>query len=300
MPELPDIELYLSCLRQRIEGRRLEQLKVLSIFLLRSVSPRPEQIAGKKVVGLRRLGKRIVIELEDEIFLVIHLMIAGRLTWLDQPPETPPRSKDTLAVFIFESGWLVLTEAGSKKRASLYIAPDTEALQALDPGGIDPLTMSLEDFQEVLNRENRTIKRALTNPKFFSGIGNAFSDEILHAARLSPLRLTSSLQSDEVVRLHESIWQVLSEWTVKLRDEFKAKFPRRQDVTAFRPDFAVHGRFGKPCPVCRMPVQRIRYAENECNYCARCQNEDRILADRSLSRLFKDEWPRSLEELMAE
>ncbi len=300
MPELPDIELYLFALRKRIEGRRLVKLKVVSLFLLRSVAPRPDQLSGRRVIGLRRLGKRIVFEMEGGAFMVLHLMIAGRLTWLDQSPEKPPFGKDTLALFHFDSGCLVLTEAGSKKRASLHLVPDEAALEALDPGGIEPLEMSLEQFREVLSRENRTIKRALTNPRFFSGIGNAFSDEILHAARMSPLKLTSTFRPDESERLHLAIQSTLAFWCEKLQDEFKSKFPRRQDVTAFDPDFAVHGKFGKPCPVCGMPVQRIRYAENECNYCARCQNEDRIFADRSLSRILKDDWPRSLDELMAE
>ena len=298
MPELPDIELYLTALRERILGRKLLRMRVLSMFLLRSVTPKPEDVEGRRVVGLRRLGKRIVIEIEGDLFAIIHLMIAGRLTWSEAPPRLG--SRDNLAVFEFESGFLLLTEAGSKKRASLVLAEGSGCLEAHDPGGLEPLQMGLDEFRAQLEKENRTIKRALTNPRFFSGIGNAFSDEILHAAKLSPLKLTSAMKSDEVERLFHAVQNTLQFWKDKLERQFKGKFPRRADVTAFRPDFAVHGRFGKPCPVCSAPVQRIRYADNECNYCARCQNEDRVLADRSLSRLLKDDWPRSLDELMKE
>lgn len=298
MPELPDIELYLTALREKVLGRKLLRMRVLSMFLLRSVTPKPEDVEGRRVVGLRRLGKRIVLEFDGDLFAIIHLMIAGRLTWSEASPKLG--SRDNLAVFEFESGFLLLTEAGSKKRASLILAQGAGSLEAHDPGGLEPLAMSLDEFRTQLEKENRTIKRALTNPRFFSGIGNAFSDEILHAARLSPLKLTSAMKSDEVERLFHSVRDTLQSWKDKLERQFKGKFPRRADVTAFRPDFAVHGRFGKPCPVCSAPVQRIRYADNECNYCARCQNEDRVLADRSLSRLLKDDWPRSLDELMKE
>jgi formamidopyrimidine-DNA glycosylase len=298
VPELPDIELYLACLREKVQGQKLTRLRIMSLFLLRSVSPKPEELAGLKVIGLRRLGKRIVFEFENDIFVILHLMIAGRLSWSEQSPKIG--GKDSIALFEFENGFLVLTEAGSKKRASLHLVRGEAALKANDPGGLEPLDMTKDQFIQMFTKENRTLKRALTNPRFFSGIGNAFSDEILHAARLSPLRLTLALKPDELDRLYHAVQDTLRYWRDKLIAEFKGKFPSRAAVTAFRPDFAVHGRFGKPCPVCGAPVQRIRYAENECDYCARCQTEDRVLADRALSRLLKDDWPRSIEELMKE
>jgi len=238
-----------------------------------------------------------VFELEDDLFIIVHLMIAGRFQWKSDAPTGRPAGKIGLATFEFPTGSLILTEAGSKRRAGIYIVKGEEALKEHDPGGIELFESSLAEFQRVLTQENRTVKRALTNPHWFSGIGNAYSDEILHAAKLSPLKLTKSLSEDEVARLYEATRQTLSKWQRALEIQFAKKFPGAGDVTAFRPDFAVHGKFGKPCPVCGKPVQRISYADNEANYCAQCQNEGRLLADRSLSRLLKDDWPKTLEEL---
>ncbi len=298
MPELPDIELYLSCLRDRIVGKPLEELKIYSLFLVRSPQPQPKEAEGRKVVELRRLGKRIVFRFEGDHWWILHLMIAGRLSWRDDIPEGPrPFGKDGLAAFRWPTGWLVLTEAGSKKRASLYTATTEAEVLIHDPGGLEVMTATPKQFKERLLSENRTLKRALTSPKLFSGIGNAYSDEILFAARLSPMRLTSALSDEEIKRLHKAAKQILTDWSNKLADEFKGKFPARKDVTAFRPDFTVHGRHKQPCTICGQPIQRIRYADNECNYCAKCQNEGRLLADRSLSRLLKSDWPRTLDEL---
>jgi formamidopyrimidine-DNA glycosylase len=262
--------------------------------VVRTVDPPLESLVGSTVLEVRRLGKRIAVGFEGHLWLVIHLMIAGRLQW--KPPGAKPLGKIGLACFDFPDGVLVLTEASSHKRASLHVALDEDGLRTHDPGGLEPLEVSLEDFATALRAENRTLKRALTQPSRFSGIGNAYSDEILHAARLSPLLLTRSLDAEQVHRLWEATRTTLTEWTDRLRAEFAGRFPGPGEITAFRPDFAVHGKFGQPCPVCGKPVQRIRYAENETNYCAICQNEGRVLADRSLSRLLKDDWPRTLED----
>jgi formamidopyrimidine-DNA glycosylase len=293
MPELPDVCVYVEALQRRLAGQRLESIQLASPFVLRSYDPPLGAASGKVVAGIRRIGKRLVLDLGDELFLVIHLMIAGRLHWRGQGEKRKPQS--VLATFEFASGRLYFTEAGSKKRASLTVVRGEAALHALDPGGIEPLEAGLEAFAEALRRENHTLKRALTDPRLFSGIGNAYSDEILHAARLSPLKLTRSLQDDEVRRLHEATRVTLASWTDILRGEAGERFPEK--VTAFREGMAVHGRFRKPCPVCEAPVQRIVYAENECNYCARCQTGGKLLADRSLSRLLKDDWPKSIDDL---
>jgi formamidopyrimidine-DNA glycosylase len=292
VPELPDIELYLEALRPRVIGQRLERVRVASPFLLRSVDPPLETAHGAVVRGLRRLGKRIVLELDGDLFLVLHLMIAGRLRWRERGAVVP--AKVGLAAFDFPGGTLILTEAGSKRRASLHVVRGEAALADHDPGGIDVLGADLATFRDVLLRENHTLKRSLTDPRLFSGIGNAYSDEILHRARLSPLKLTSSLTDAEVARLHEATRATLLEWIGRLRREAAETFPEK--VTAFRDEMAVHGRFGQPCPVCGSPVQRIVYADNEANYCATCQTGGKLLADRSLSRLLKADWPRSLEE----
>ncbi len=297
MPELPDIELYRSLLSKRLVGRRLIALKAFTPFLLRTVSPTPNELESREVKSVRRLGKRIVLEFDGEMFLVIHLMIAGRFRWMEGAvPDAKLGGKIAMASLSFENGVLFLTEAGSKKRASIAIVQGDAGLKAHDPGGIDVLTCSPEEFEHVLKSESHTVKDALTTPQFFSGIGNAYSDEILHAARLSPLKRTLALTPEEVENLHQCCVQVLSHWTTKLLTEFADKFPGAGDVTAFRPDFAVHGKFGQPCPVCGKPVQRIRYSENEANYCAQCQTGGKILADRAMSRLLKGDFPRSLED----
>ncbi len=293
MPELPDILLYLHALESRVVGARLESVQCPSPFVLRTVDPSPAQCAGRRVVGLRRAGKRVVLELEDELFVVIHLMIAGRLRWLARGAKLPGRA--VLAVFAFEGGQLVLTEAGTKRRASLHLVRGASALGALDRGGIDVLSSSQAEFEAALLRENHTLKRALTDPRLFSGIGNAYSDEILHRARLSPLQWTARLDAAERARLCLAAQDVLREWIERLRTECGDGWP--EGVTAFRPEMAVHGRFDLPCPVCGERVQRIVHAENECNYCARCQTGGRLLADRALSRLLHGDWPRTLEEL---
>ncbi len=295
MPELPDIEAYLGALRGRVIGRTLERVGIVHPFLLRSVEPPIEEAEGKRVVSVSRLGKRIILGLEPDLFLVVHLMIAGRLLW--KPPRTRPPARIGQAVFGFTEGSLILTEAGTKRRASLHLVRGERALAAHDPGGIDPLTADRAAFEDALRRENHTLKRALTDPRLFSGIGNAYSDEILHAARLSPVKLTKSLSADEAARLHAAATGTLTRWRDELCGRFKERFPGVGEITAFREGFAVHGRFGEPCPVCGKPVQRIRYAENETNYCAGCQTGGRVLADRSLSRLLKDDWPRSIDEL---
>jgi formamidopyrimidine-DNA glycosylase len=287
LPELPDVAVYLESLERRILGARLLRIRLLNPFLLRTAVPPISSTEGKKVLGLRRLGKRIVLGLEDDLFLVIHLMIAGRLQWNSK--------RKGLAVFEFDTGNLTLTEAGTRRRASLHLVQGEAALAAMDPGGIDVFSAALRTFAEKLRSENHTVKRSLTDPHLFSGIGNAYSDEILHRARLSPFVQTKDLPDDDVRRLHEATKNVLNEWTERLRRQTGDGFPEK--VTAFRDEMAVHGRFGKPCPVCGAPVQRIVYAENETNYCARCQTGGKILADRALSRLLKKSWPRSLEEL---
>ena len=294
MPELPDIVVYLDALARHVVGQRLERVILHSPFVLRSVDPPVDAIVGATVRSVSRIGKRIVLGFDDAL-LVIHLMIAGRLRWR-APNEKPGMSpRQILAAFHFAHGTLFFTEASSKKRASLQLVRDEAALTALDPGGIDPLAATLDRFREALTRESHTVKRALTDPHLFSGIGNAYSDEILHAAKLSPLKLTRSLSDDELRRLREATRHVLTQWVERLRQDTGEGFPEK--VTAFHAAMAVHGRYRKPCPVCGSPVQRIVYAENECNYCATCQTGGRLLADRSLSRLLKDDWPRSIDEL---
>jgi formamidopyrimidine-DNA glycosylase len=291
LPELPDVAVYLEALERRIVGSRLERVRLLTPFLLRSVDPPLAAAAGQTVTGLRRLGKRLVIALEDDLFLVLHLMIAGRLHWRAAGARAPGRIG--LAAFDFSTGTLVLTEAGTKKRASLDLVRGEAALRAHDPGGLEVLEADLAAFRRALVAENHTLKRVLTDPRVFSGIGNAYSDEIFHRARLSPVKHSQALTDDEVGRLYEATRAVLTEWVARLRREAGEGFP--EGVTAFRPAMAVHGRYGKPCPDCGSPVQRIIYAENETNYCARCQTGGRILADRALSRLLKKSWPRSLD-----
>ena len=293
MPELPDVVVYIEHLESRLAGRTLERVRLVNPFVLRSVTPPMASAQGKKVVGVRRMGKRIVIALEGELFLVLHLMIAGRLRWLGKDSKLPGRI--TLAVFEFTGGTLVFTEAGTKRRASVHLVAGEATLAAMDPGGLDVLVAGPQEFAERVKRENHTLKRALTDPHLFSGIGNAYSDEILHRAKLSPFVQTRSLSEEDVGRLRDAARATLAEWTERLRREAGEDFPEK--VTAFREDMAVHGRFRKPCPVCGSPVQRIVYAENETNYCARCQTGGKILADRALSRLLKASWPRSIDEL---
>ncbi len=292
MPELPDILVYVDCLEPRVLGQPLERVRLATPFLLRTVDPPLASTEGRTVRGVRRIGKRIALVLDHDFFLVLHLMIAGRLHWKPRGAAIP--RKNGLAAFDFPTGSLLLTEAGSRRRASLHVVGGQEALERLDPGGLEVLEAPVEQFAERLRTANHTLKRALTDPRLFSGIGNAYSDEILHAARLSPLQLTANLKDEEVRRLHEAVIRVLTEWTKRLRQEVGEGFP--EHVTAFREEMAVHGRFGKPCPVCGAPVQRIVYAENEANYCARCQTDGRLLADRALSRLLRDDWPRRLED----
>ena len=301
MPELPDIELYLHALRPRIIDRRLESVRVASPFLVRSVDPPLDSIVGQRVQGLRRLGKRVVIGVEQDLFLVIHLMIAGRFRWspsaVSSGPSAVPKvpAKVGLAAFDFPDGSLLLTEAGSKRRASLHVVRGEAGLAELDPGGLEVLTSSLQEFSAALRRENHTLKRVLTDPHLLSGIGNAYSDEILHAARLSPMQLTTRLRDDEVERLWTMTIGTLSAWRDRLIAEAGDRFPEK--VTAFRQGMAAHGRYGQSCPVCGTPIQRIRYASNEANYCPTCQTGGKLLADRALSRLLKEDWPRTLEEL---
>jgi formamidopyrimidine-DNA glycosylase len=294
MPELPDICAYIQALEQRIIGTRLVGMRMSSPFVLRTVSPKPHELSGRGVAGLRRIGKQIVIALEDEFFIVIHLMIAGRFRWRDEPKAKLP-GKLALAAFDFENGTLILTEASSKKRAAIHLVSGEEALAFFGRGGLEPLGASLEQFREALQRENHTLKRTLTDPRLFSGIGNAYSDEILHRAKLSPVKLTSRMTDAEVARLHDATQSALKEWMERLGAEAESGFPSH--VTAFREEMAAHGRYGKPCPTCGAPIQRIVYAENEANYCAVCQTEGKLLADRSLSRLLKGEWPRTINEL---
>jgi formamidopyrimidine-DNA glycosylase len=293
MPELPDLTVYLESLEARIANRRLERVRLLNPFLLRTAVPAISQVEGKRVTGLRRLGKRIVISLENDLYLVLHLMVAGRLRWLEGQKKPPGRI--TLALFEFENGVLAFTEAGTKRRASLHLVQGEAALRAMDPGGVEVFGLDLDAFSAQLKKENHTLKRALADPHLFAGIGNAYSDEILHRARLSPVALTKQLKDEEVGRLFDATKATLEDWTGRLRTEANSKFPEK--VTAFHEGMAVHGRFGKPCPVCGTPVQRIRYAENETNYCARCQTGGKLLADRSLSRLLKKSWPRSIDEM---
>ena len=309
MPELPDVTVYVERLEELTRGRALREVRLASPFLLRTVEPPLAAAHGRRVLDVRRLGKRIVLALEGDLFLVLHLMIAGRLKWA--PLGSGPPGKVGLAAFDFvdadgaaaglAGGTLLLTEAGSKKRASLHVVAGAAALAALDRGGLEPLAAGRAEFEAALRRENHTLKRALTDPRLLSGIGNAYSDEILHRARLSPLQTTARLDAEEAARLYEATVAVLTEWTGRLRAEAEAQAAAGkllpEKVTAFRPGMAVHGRYGQPCPACGAPVQRIVYAENECNYCARCQTGGKLLADRVLSRLLKDDWPRSLDEL---
>jgi formamidopyrimidine-DNA glycosylase len=295
MPELPDVVIYLEALTRHIVGQPLERIQLLSPFVLRSVDPPIDSIHGHTVHAVRRLGKRIVLEFEDEVFLVIHLMIAGRLRWREPGKKPGMGPKMILASLIFPHGTLFFTEASSRKRASMQLVRGDDALRALDPGGLEPLEATPEQFHDALTRENHTVKRALTDPHLFSGIGNAYSDEILHAAKLSPLKLTRSLTDAELVRLYNATRATLTRWVDRLREQTGGGFPEK--VTAFHDEMAVHGRFKLPCPVCGSPVQRIVYAANECNYCATCQTGGRLLADRSLSRLLKDDWPKSIDDL---
>ncbi|HVE72892.1 MAG TPA: DNA-formamidopyrimidine glycosylase family protein [Thermoanaerobaculia bacterium] len=293
MPELPDVTIYLEALQSRLLGRTLNKVRLANPFVLRTVEPSPRELEGKTVRELRRLGKRIVLGFDDELFLVIHLMIAGRFRWLAPGAKVP--GKLGLAAFDFDDGTLLLTEAGSKRRASLHIVRGEKALEEHDRRGLEPLTMTLEQFRDALTRERHTLKRTLTDPHTFSGIGNAYSDEILHRARLSPVQMSTNLSAEEIERLFHATQTVLNEWIERLRKETGARFPEK--VTAFRPEMAVHGRYNQPCPDCGAPVQRIVYAENETNYCARCQTGGRLLADRSLSRLLNVDWPKSIDEL---
>jgi formamidopyrimidine-DNA glycosylase len=293
MPELPDVTLYIEALEVRILDQPLDDVRLASPFLLRTFDPPLKAAYGKRVRRLRRLGKRIAIGLEDELWLVLHLMIAGRLHWKQAGAKLAGRQ--ALAAFDFPNGTLTLTEAGAKKRASLHVVRGEDALSADDPGGIEVLEVDREVFRRALLRENHTLKRALTDPRLFSGIGNAYSDEILHRARLSPLAMTEKLSDDAVQRLYEATRASLVDWTDCLRRLYGETFPEK--VTAFRPEMAVHGKYGKPCPVCGTLVQRIRYADNETNYCPRCQTSGQLLADRSLSRLLRKDWPRTIDEL---
>ena len=293
MPELPDIHLYLSALTPRIVGHRIVKVRLARPFLLRSVEPALSSVEGRTVTALRRLGKRIVFELDGELFLVFHLMIAGRFRW--RPPGAPIPGKVGLLAIDFEHGTLVLTEAGTRRQASLYVVAGADALAEHDPGGLEVLDADVAAFQRALQQDNHTLKRALTDPHLFSGIGNAYSDEILHAAKLSPFKQTGSLTEDEVQRLYKATRQTLTLWIERLQAEAGDEFPEK--VTAFRDGMAVHGRYRQPCPECGAPVQRVVYAANEANYCANCQTGGRLLADRSLSRLLREDWPRTLDEL---
>jgi formamidopyrimidine-DNA glycosylase len=293
VPELPDLTVYLHRLRARTLGKTVERVEITSPFVLRTVSPPITDLVGRKVVDLARIGKRIVIGVEGDLFVVVHLMIAGRLRW--RPPGKRLPGKLALASFTFDDGTLFLSEAGSTRRASIYVVAGREALVQFDRGGLEVLGSAIADFSARLLSENHTLKRSLTDPRLFSGIGNSYSDEILHRARLSPLMLTSRLSAPEIARLHEATLSTLTEWTDRLLSETPDEFP--ETVTAFRDGMAVHGRFGQPCPVCGTTVQRIRYKSNETNYCPRCQTEGRLLADRGLSRLLKQDWPRSIDDI---
>lgn len=292
MPELPDITVYAERIDALLGGRTLERIDIHNPFVVRSVEPALSEFAGRRLGVTRRIGKRVVLALDDDLFVVIHLMIAGRLRW--RPRAKPMRGKLVLATFVFPDGTLHLTEAGSQRRASLHAVRGEAALQAFDRGGLEVLGLPLDAFAARLRSENHTLKRALTDPRLFSGVGNSYSDEILHRARLSPLLLTGKIADDAITALHRAMQDVLTEWIARLRADVGEGFP--EEVTAFRPEMAVHGRFGKPCPDCGAPVQRIRYATNETNYCARCQTEGRLLADRAMSRLLKQDWPRTLDD----
>jgi formamidopyrimidine-DNA glycosylase len=295
VPELPDVTVYVEALRERALGRCLERVSMRGPFLLRSASPPVTAVEGRAVVDVRRVGKRVCIGVDGDLWLAIHLMIAGRLHW--KPAAPKPTDRKVLAAFIFDAGVLTLTEAGTQHRASLHVVQGEDGLRMLDAGGIDVLSAGLDEFAAALRAENHTLKRSLTDPRLFSGIGNAYSDEILHAAQLSPVAMTQRLDAGQVERLYDSTRGVLREWIERLRAEARGKFPEK--VTAFRPEMAVHGRYGMPCPRCGEKVQRIRYASNETNYCAVCQTGGKLLADRGLSRLLHEDWPRTLEELEA-
>jgi formamidopyrimidine-DNA glycosylase len=293
MPELPDITVYIEALETRVRGRVLERVQIAGPSLLRTAEPPVAQVEGHRVVGLRRVGKRIAMGLDNDLWLVLHLMIAGRLHWSEKPKR--PDGRRTLAAFQFEAGCLTLTEAGTRKRAYLHVIAGDVGLNALDAGGIDVMKASPQEFARVLQSENHTLKRALTDPGLFSGIGNAYSDEILHRAQMSPVTMTSRMTSEEIAQLHEAVKDSLLDWTARLRAEAAGKFPEK--VTAFREGMAAHGRYGQPCPRCGAKIQRIRYADRETNYCAKCQTGGKLLADRGLSRLLKEDWPRTLEEM---
>lgn len=293
MSELPDITVYIEALDQRIVGHVLERVQIAGPFLLRTAAPPIDSVQGHAVTGLRRIGKRIAIGFDNDIWLVFHLMIAGRLRWSEK--RKVPDGRRTLAALDFDSGTLTLTEAGARKRASLHVVEGEAALKKLDPGGIDVMAASRDEFAAALTQENHTLKRSLTDPHFFSGIGNAYSDEILHRAQLSPIALTQKLKPEEITHLYEATRASLTEWVDRLRNDADGKFPEK--VTAFRPEMAVHGKYGQPCPRCGTKVQKIQYASNETNYCATCQTGGKLLADRSLSRLLREDWPRTLEEL---
>jgi formamidopyrimidine-DNA glycosylase len=295
MPELPDIAAYITALEARILGQPLERVRLASVFVLRTADPPIASVEGRTVREIRRIGKRIAIGVEGDLWLVLHLMIAGRLHW--RPPQAKLAGRNALLALDFTNGSLTLTEAGSKRRASLFLLRGEEALRSIDPGGVEVLSTDIAGFRAALTQENRTLKRALTDPRLISGVGNAYSDEILHAAQLSPITLTHKLKPEEWERLFAVTRSTLTIWVDRMRAEAELAFP--ENVTAFRPDFAVHGRFGKPCPRCGAKVQRIRYADNETNYCARCQTGGKVLADRSLSRLLGSDWPRTLDELEA-
>jgi formamidopyrimidine-DNA glycosylase len=295
MPELPDISAYITAMEERIVGQTLERVRLGSVFLLRTVDPPLSAVEGRTVRELRRIGKRIAIGVDDKLWLVLHLMIAGRLHW--KAPQAKLAGRNALAAFDFPNGTLVLTEAGTKRRASLYVVRGDEALRAMDPGGVEIFETDLEGFRTALTAENRTLKRALTDPRLISGVGNAYSDEILHAAQLSPITLTHKLKPEDWERLFMATRSTMTAWMDRLGAEARKSFPEK--VTAFRPEMAVHGRFGLPCPRCGEKVQRIRYADNETNYCAKCQTSGKVLADRSLSRLLGSDWPRTLDELEA-
>jgi formamidopyrimidine-DNA glycosylase len=293
VPELPDITLYLDALAARVLGQPLERIRIGNPFIIRTIEPTVADVEGRHVVGLRRVGKRIVFALADGLFVVLHLMIAGRLRWRDRGAAIP--GKVGLAAFDFPTGTALLTEAGSKRQASIHLLRGDDAVAALDPGGLEVLDADLATFGSRLRHDNHTLKRALTDPRIFSGIGNAYSDEILHAARLSPMKMTTAISDEEVERLFHATRETLTKWIARLREDAAGEFPEK--VTAFRKDMAVHGRYGQPCPVCSAPIQRIVYARNEANYCSRCQTGGRLLSDRALSRLMKQDWPRTLDEL---
>jgi formamidopyrimidine-DNA glycosylase len=293
VPELPDVTIYLEALTTRILGQPLERLRVGNPFVVRTIAPSPESLAGRRVIGLRRLGKRIVIELDGGLAAIIHLMIAGRLRWRERGAAIP--GKVGLAAFDFPAGSVIFTEAGSKRQASIHIVEGEAAIEALNPQGLEIMAADLAAFGARLTAQNHTLKRALTDPRIFSGIGNAYSDEILHAAKLSPMKTTSTLAADEIARLYEATRATLAAWIERLRSQLGGEFPEK--VTAFHPEMAVHGRYGHPCPACGAPVQRIVYARNEANYCAKCQTGGKLLSDRAMSRLLKEDWPRTLDEL---